>query len=62
MKLYIVYAYGPDMYEHDDALFGVFNSKEKCMQALKDFGDGNDFDFSKEAYEIREVTLNEAIV
>lgn len=62
MKLYIVYAYGPDMYEGDDAFFGVFDSQEKCIQALKNFGDEMDFDFNKEAYEIREVTLNEAVV
>jgi hypothetical protein len=62
MKLYIVYAYGPDMYEGDDALFGVFDSKEEHTKALQKFGKEIDFEFEDGTFEVREVTLNEAAV
>ncbi len=60
MKLYIINVYGPDTYEGDDTLLGVFDSKEKYLEALQNYEDEMGFEITEDNYSVREVTLNES--
>jgi hypothetical protein len=60
MKLYTTNIYGPDTYEGDDTLFGVFNSIDKYMEAIQNFADTCKFEFTEDDYTVEEVELNKS--
>lgn len=57
MKLHVIYIYPPDT-DDENNFFGVFDSKEKYLQALKEFGKEIEFDFEEGTYDVTETELN----